>query len=50
MCSSDLYTGFAVVAVLVNLATQRVVLSMGWQSDGLALAMEIGRASCRERV
>ena len=35
------YTGFAVVAVLVNLATQRVVLSMGWQSDGLALAMAI---------
>ncbi|MEM6588868.1 MAG: GtrA family protein [Pseudomonadota bacterium] len=35
------YTGFAVVAVLVNLATQRAVLAMGWQSEGLALAMAI---------
>ncbi|MEO0750842.1 MAG: GtrA family protein [Pseudomonadota bacterium] len=36
------YTGFAVVAVLVNLATQRLVLAMGWQSEGLALALAIG--------
>ncbi|MEO0370808.1 MAG: GtrA family protein [Pseudomonadota bacterium] len=35
------YTAFAVVAVLVNLATQRVVLAMGWQSEGIALALAI---------
>jgi putative flippase GtrA len=35
------YGGFAVLAVLVNLATQRVVLNMAWQSEGLALALAI---------
>lgn len=35
------YAGFAVIAVLVNLATQRIVLSMGWQSEGLALTVAI---------
>lgn len=35
------YTAFAVFAVLVNLATQRVVLSFEWSSEGLALALAI---------
>ena len=35
------YTAFAVVAVLVNLATQRAVLALDWQSEGLGLAMAI---------
>lgn len=36
------YAGFAVIAVLVNLATQRLVLSATWQSEGLGLALAIG--------
>ena len=35
------YTAFAVVAVLVNLATQRAVLAWPWQSEGMGLAMAI---------
>ena len=35
------YTLFAVAATLVNLATQRMVLSLGWQSAGAGLAMAI---------
>lgn len=35
------YTGFAVVAVLVNLGTQRIVLAFGWNSEGLGLALAI---------
>ncbi len=35
------YSVFAVIAVLVNLATQRVVLSYGWQSEGTGLAFAI---------
>ena len=35
------YTGFAILAVFVNLATQRVVLSVGWSSEGLGLALAI---------
>ena len=35
------YTAFAVLAIVVNLATQRVVLSVGWSSDGFGLALAI---------
>lgn len=35
------YAGFAVVAVLVNLATQRAVLAMGWSQEGVGLALAI---------
>ncbi len=35
------YAGFAVIAVLVNLATQRLVLGIGWESEGLGLALAI---------
>lgn len=35
------YSGFAVIAVVVNLATQRIVLGVGWSSEGLGLALAI---------
>ena len=35
------YTLFAVVAVVVNLITQRMVLTYEWQSEGTGLAMAI---------
>jgi putative flippase GtrA len=35
------YAAFAVIAVVVNLATQRVVLGLPWASEGLALAAAI---------
>ncbi|KZY39478.1 polysaccharide biosynthesis protein GtrA [Roseovarius sp. HI0049] len=35
------YTGFAVIAVLVNLATQRLVLAFGWPTPGTGLALAI---------
>ncbi len=35
------YSTFAVVAVLVNLATQRAVLALPWGSEGTALALAI---------
>jgi len=35
------YAGFAVIAVLVNLATQRLVLAIGWPSPGIGLAAAI---------
>lgn len=35
------YSLFAVIAVVVNLATQRAVLGVGWHSEGLGLAMAI---------
>jgi putative flippase GtrA len=35
------YGAFALVAVLVNLATQRAVLSLGWSAPGLGLATAI---------
>lgn len=35
------YSGFAVLAVLVNLGTQRLVLALPWERAGLALAAAI---------
>lgn len=35
------YGAFAVAAVLVNLATQRLVLGLGWPSPGTGLALAI---------
>ena len=35
------YSGFAIIAVVVNLATQRIVLAMNWHSEALALALAI---------
>ena len=35
------YAAFAVLSIVVNLATQRVVLSVGWSSDGVGLALAI---------
>jgi len=35
------YGGFAVIAVLVNLATQRLVLALPWPAPGIALAAAI---------
>ena len=35
------YAVFAVIAVLVNLATQRLVLGIGWPMPGLGLAVAI---------
>ncbi|MEQ9257655.1 MAG: GtrA family protein [Roseovarius sp.] len=35
------YALFAVLAVLVNLGTQRLVLGVGWQNEGLGLALAI---------
>jgi len=35
------YAGFAVIAVLVNLATQRLVLAYAWPHAGLGLAAAI---------
>lgn len=35
------YAGFAIIAVLVNLATQRLVLTIGWPSPGIGLAAAI---------
>ena len=35
------YTVFAVIAVVVNLATQRLVLAAGWANESLGLALAI---------
>ena len=35
------YTGFAVIAVLVNLTTQRLVLAADWSNQGVGLTLAI---------
>ncbi|MEL6121724.1 MAG: hypothetical protein AAFR49_18855, partial [Pseudomonadota bacterium] len=44
------YTAFAVLAIVVNLATQRVVLSVGWSSDSFGLAKLITMARTANAV